>query len=151
MTDMLTVSKRREALRRSPGHGKGFTLIEVMIVIVVVAILMAVAIPSYREYVLRSHRSSAQAFMSTVANRQAQYLLDARAYAGSIAALGLTVPADVAQRYDVTTSPVLGTPPGFLVTAAPIGGQVGDRCGQMTIDQTGLKSASAVNSSVQCW
>ena len=54
-----------------------------MIVVVVVGILMAVAIPSYREYVLRSHRSSAQAFMSTVANRQAQYLLDARSYAGS--------------------------------------------------------------------
>ena len=148
---MLTASKRRGGITRRPDRAQGFTLIEVMIVVVVVGILMAVAIPSYREYVLRSHRSSAQAFMSTVANRQAQYLLDARAYAGSHGALGLTVPSDVAARYSFSTVVVGGPPPGYTFQATPIGDQAQDRCGQMSIDNTGSKSAVAVNSSVQCW
>ena len=148
---MLTASKHRAGPKRRLHYAEGFTLIEVMIVVVVVGILMAVAIPSYREYVLRSHRSSAQAFMSTVASRQAQYLLDARSYAPSVAALGLTTPSDVAGRYNVTTTPAAGPPPTFTVVATPIGAQAADRCGEMSINHTGLKSASAVSSSVQCW
>jgi type IV pilus assembly protein PilE len=148
---MLTASKHRAVPKRRLHHAEGFTLIEVMIVVVVVGILMAVAIPSYREYVLRSHRSSAQAFMSTVANRQAQYLLDARSYAASHGALGLTIPSDIATRYSFTTSPVVGTPPGYSFIATPIGDQAQDRCGQLSIDNAGSKGAVAVNSSVQCW
>jgi len=148
---MLTASRHRAGPKRRLHHAEGFTLIEVMIVVVVVGILTAVAIPSYREYVLRSHRSSAQAFMSTVANRQAQYLLDARGYAASHGALGLTVPSDIATRYNFATVVSAGPPPGYTFTATPIGSQAPDRCGQLSIDNAGSKSAVAVNSSVQCW
>jgi type IV pilus assembly protein PilE len=132
-------------------HEAGFTLIELMIVVVVVAILAAVAIPSYREYILRSNRASAQSFISDVASRQSQYLLDARSYALSLSALGMTAPADVGSRYSIsiTASGGGGSPPTFTVVASPIGGQVGDRCGDISINQQGVKTSSGTGT--QCW
>ena len=70
---------------------RGFTLIEVMIVVAVVAILSAIAYPSYQEHVRRSHRSAAQAFMLDVAARQQQRLIDMRSYAPDLATLFASV------------------------------------------------------------
>src|SRR6266704_1318683 len=67
-----------------PNHlaqASGFTLIEVMIVVAVVAILTTVALPSYSNYLARVNRSAAEQFMLDVANRQEQFLLDQHAYA----------------------------------------------------------------------
>src|SRR2546430_1240950 len=58
----------------------GFTLIELMITVVVIAILAAIAYPSYQDHLRKGRRASAQAFMVDAANRQQQYLLDARNY-----------------------------------------------------------------------
>ena len=122
-----------------------------MIVVVVIGILAAVAIPSYREYVLRSNRASAQSFISNVASRQSQFLLDARAYAPSVSALGMTAPADVAARYNITVSAssVAGSPPTFTVVATPIGMQSADRCGELSINQQGAKTSTGTGT--QCW
>ncbi|MEP6608963.1 MAG: prepilin-type N-terminal cleavage/methylation domain-containing protein, partial [Burkholderiaceae bacterium] len=61
-------------------RSSGFTLIEVVVVMAVAAILAAVAIPNYGQYVMRSHRSEAQSFISDVASRQSQFFLDRRSY-----------------------------------------------------------------------
>ena len=58
----------------------GFTLIEVMITVAIVAILTTLALPSYNNYLLRVNRGAAAQFMMDVANRQEQYILDQRAY-----------------------------------------------------------------------
>jgi prepilin-type N-terminal cleavage/methylation domain-containing protein len=58
----------------------GFTLIELMITVAVVAILATVAVPSYTQYVVRANRSAVQRFMLDVANREEQFMLDARQY-----------------------------------------------------------------------
>jgi type IV pilus assembly protein PilE len=137
----------RTRLRRQAG----LTLIELMIVIVVIGILAAVAIPSYREYILRSHRNAAQAFLQDVASRQAQYLLDARAYATSISALGLTTPNDLATRYTFSpTATNTASGVAFTVQAIPIGPQAGERCGTLSIDSAGAKAATG-SSPVGCW
>ncbi len=139
-TCRYTVLQRHAATR-------GFTLIEVVVVMAVVAILATIAIPSYSEYILRSHRSSAQSFISDVASRQSQFLLDRRSYAGTVAALNMTVPADVAQRYTVAIAPVVGPPAGFLVTATPTGPQATDRCGVLTVNQANNRTAIGT----RCW
>ena len=80
----------------------GFTLIELLIVLAVVAILALIALPSYQAQIRKGHRAAAQSYMMDLAQRQAQYLLDARAYASTEAALGYTTtPPDVAPYYTI--------------------------------------------------
>ncbi|MEO8187561.1 MAG: type IV pilin protein [Burkholderiaceae bacterium] len=125
----------------------GFTLIEVAVVMAVAAILAAVAIPNYSEYVMRSHRSEAQSFISDVASRQSQFFLDRRSYAATVGALNMAAPAELAARYTVAIAVVAGPPSGFQVTATPIGVQGTDRCGLLTIDQAGNRTAVGT----RCW
>jgi type IV pilus assembly protein PilE len=135
---------RRQLRDASP---LGFTLIEVAVIMAVAAILAAVAIPNYSEYVMRSHRSAVQSFISDVASRQSQFFLDRRSFAGTVAALNMTPPADVAARYTVAIAVVAGPPAGFQVSATPIGTQATDRCGLLTIDQAGNRTAVGN----RCW
>ncbi len=126
-----------------PSHKRrtgGFTLIELMITVAIVAILAAVALPSYQQYVVRSKRSAAQAQMMDIANRQQQFLLANRSYADKTAltASGYALPAEVNSNYSydivLTTTGV----PGYTLTLTPIGGQTGD--GALTLNSDGVKT-----------
>ena len=125
---------------------KGFSLIEIMVVVVIVGILAAVAIPNYQNYVVKGNRAAAQAFMVEVANLEKQYLLDARTYAADLATLGMTAPADVSKHYtvavcinpDPSQCTTAATPPYFIVTATPTSpGQTSD--GALTFTSDGTK------------
>jgi type IV pilus assembly protein PilE len=125
-----------------PSHKRktgGFTLIELMITVAIVAILAAIALPSYRQYIVRSKRSAAQAQMMDIANRQQQFLLANRSYADKTAltASGYALPAEVNSNYSYDI--VLSTTgiPGYTLTLTPIGGQTGD--GALTLNSDGVK------------
>lgn len=130
---------------------KGFTLLEVLITVAIIGILAAVALPQYRQYVVRSNRASAQAFMMDIANREKQYLLDARSYTANWqTTLGMSAPDEVARNYTITICLDAGcTPataaPSFKITATPIAGtpQAGD--GNLTLDDTGAKTHGTAN------
>ena len=135
------------ALRTAANRSRGFTLIEVMIVVVVLAILMAVAYPSYQDHLRKGRRADAQTFMTEVANRQNQVLLDARNYVVNIAdmsaanGLNITTPATVSRFYVVSVGPAAVTvPPSFTITATPVAGtsQVSD--GVLTLTHEGAKT-----------
>lgn len=85
-------------------RNRGFTLIEVMIVLGIVAILAVVAFPSYQEHVRKGRRAAAQSHLMDVAQRQQQYLLDARAYAPDLTSLRVTTPPEVLNFYDAPSS-----------------------------------------------
>lgn len=127
---------------------KGFTLIELMITLVVVAILAAIGYPTYQSQLRKGSRAAAQAAMLQIADKQAQYLLDARNYAVGPAALGdlnVALMPDVTGRYTVTITSAAGddvpsTPPSYTVRATPIAGSGQEPDGVLTLTHTGAKT-----------
>src|SRR5204863_10138555 len=109
-------------------------------------ILPSLSLPSYTRYVKKSRRGEAESALMDIAQREQQYLLDARAYAPNLATLSTSVSTDVTSYYTIqicqTTTPCAapgGTPPTFAVIATPIAGtaQAGDYT--LTLDNTGAK------------
>lgn len=137
---LLTMNKK--------SHSLGFSLIELMVVVAVVGILAAVALPSYRDHIKKSRRAEAQAYLMAAAARQQQFLIDTRAY-GTLANLtsGLAIPSTVAAAYNITMPDPNGTPPTFTLTATPKSDQASEKCGTMSIDQAGSKTAATTG----CW
>jgi type IV pilus assembly protein PilE len=126
---------------------KGFTLIELMIVVAIVAILAAVALPSYRQHVVRAARVQAQAELLELASLQEKIFLNSNNYCASVTAayngtaaggLGRTSGQTNDGRYtlalDITTPSQT-----FVLTATPTSGgtQVGD--GNISISESGQK------------
>lgn len=125
---------------------KGITLIELMIVVAIIGVLAAVAVPSYRQYVVKGNRAAAQAFMMDVASRQKQYLLDARSYAPNLATLygvasdAAAVPVEVSRNYSACCAiTVVATPPSFTITAVPTSSQQTSD-GTLTLSSDGTKT-----------
>lgn len=121
-------------------RSRGFTLIELMITVAIVAILAAVALPSYRDYVIRGNRAAAQGEMLDIANRQQQFLLANRSYASKteLEASGYRVPSEVSTKYDYTVTVGSGSMPSFTISFQPKGGQSVD--GELTLNSEGVKT-----------
>ncbi len=136
----------------------GFTLIEMMIVVAVIALLTAIAYPQYEQYILRGNRADAQGYLLDLAQRQEQFLLDQRQYANALTganSLNLPLPPELALLYNValcesTTCPIAwaGARPGFQAMLAPLPG------GRMAADTIGGVAGSGrllVNSRGERW
>src|SRR5688572_1020039 len=138
-------------------RNRGFTLIELMITVVVVGILAAIAYPSYEAYMKRNRRAEAQQLLASIANREAQYLLDSRMYTNVIGATGLNANTErwtctpsgapttcSTNYYDITvTVDNAATPPTFTATATAKANQVPD--GNLTINQAGAKTRAVTS------
>jgi type IV pilus assembly protein PilE len=120
---------------------RGFTLIELMIVVLIVSILASIAYPSYQNQVRRTNRTEAMSLLTDVANRQQQYLMDAREYADSLDDLNITA-SDRFDKYYTLEFDVDNedTPPTFELTAAPKSGSSMEGDISFTLDSTGAKT-----------
>lgn len=131
--------KRRSAL--------GFTLIELMIVVAVVAILAAVAVPGYQDQVRKSRRAQAKADMVEYSQRAERFHTVNNTYQG------FTLPTTQSPREGTVSRYVLGiqqTASTFTITATPQSTQSKDKCGTMTINQAGVKTPAEATVS-GCW
>lgn len=133
----------------------GFTLIELMIAVVIVAILSTIAVNSYSNATTRSRRAAVEAHLQDIANRQEQVLLDARGYATSYTTPPLpALPSNLSASYTVTVAANnAATPPTFTITATPKGRQLtaDTRCGTLTLNQAGTKTKSGTATLAECW
>jgi type IV pilus assembly protein PilE len=147
----------------------GFTLIELMIVVVIVGILASVAIPSYTSYITDARRQGAVQEMLKIASSQEQHFMDNKAYASSLVDLGYvagTVGMDVSGAivgatdasavYNFTISSTTNSTSGIIraytVSAIPKASQL-DRdteCATLTLTEAGAKTAAGVTSN-ECW
>ena len=123
----------------------GFSLLELMIVVAIIAILAAIGYPSYQDHLRKGRSAAAQAFVLETASREQQYLLDARSYAvgaDAIAALSLSVPAEVSAFLHGHGRPVdpPKIPPTYLISAVPIAGSGQEADGELTLNDAGRKT-----------
>jgi len=140
----------------------GFSLVELMLVVLLLGILLLVAVPSWQAQLLKGRRLLAVSALQELHMRQAQYFLHVRRYAPSLEALGY--PQDsLAVRDDGEVVPVPGegrlyrlslTPQGaaaYLLTAEAVGAQVRDTaCRRLTLNATGRRGA-APGAVAECW
>lgn len=154
---------------------RGFTLVEVMIAVVIVAILATIAVPSYRTYVLRANRTVAKSALSEVVSRQASYQAETKRYALKFSKLGWNqddtlyldregtlrdartadaiYAVSLAGGATASTCPAGGSPSAtaFTVVATPIEAQADDTaCGAMCLSSAGIKSAGGTDAA-DCW
>jgi type IV pilus assembly protein PilE len=122
-------------------NAKGFTLIELMIVISLLGILASIAVPIYNDYTRKAHRASAKSALMEDAQAVERYFTTANTYVGAPVAVAATEGG----KYTITLSGTSAT--GFLLTATPTGSQTADPCGTLTINQLGAKTPTTGN----CW
>lgn len=128
---------------RAFGGERGFTLIELMIVVAVVGILAAIAIPSYQDSVRKSRRAQAKADIVEYAQMAERWFTVNNSYAG------FTVPPDrETPQYGIVVNAAATS---FTITATPEDGQVKDRCGTLTINHAGVKTHSTEVPVKECW
>ena len=131
---------------------RGFTLIELMVVVVIVAILASIAAPGYRQHALRAQRAEAKRSLLGLAVAQEKFYLQNNRYAGPMeltsappAGLGIAATTEHGRYAIAVTS---GDVAGFSATATARGAQSEDaRCVTFAIDHAGARTAS----SADCW
>ncbi len=152
MTQGTTVTRtgigRRDA--------RGFTLIELMIVVVVVAILSTVAYPSYHEFIVKSKRAEGKAALLEAAQSLERHFTNYNTYPSNLTTAGVrTFSGDNAAKAAYTIAIAAGTTgslaSSFALTATPANGHADPKCGNLSIDQLGRKGETGTMTVAECW
>lgn len=123
---------------------RGFTLIEVMIVVAILGILAAIAIPQYTEYIRNARRADAQAVLMELAQEAERHYTRLNTYTGYTVSAATTSRASAFYQF---TESIPSGGQSLLITATPTGAQTGDRCGALSINNLGVRAPATAG----CW
>jgi len=125
-----------------------FTLLELMIVCSLMAVLLSLAVPSYRHYLLRAHRSTAiEALLSAAACQERIYASEL--HYDTRRCLSSGNQAFYRVRFEPAEAAVTNS---YVVIADPLRAQAGDLCGSLSLDQSGSRGIGGPAESLrQCW
>ena len=143
-------------MKRQQYSQDGFTLIEMMIVVVIMGVIFSVALPGYREYVQRANRADATTALMRVAAAQERFYLANGTYAtdaqlGTAPPNGLGISATERDYYTLALSGVDAT--GYTVTASAKSGgpqQYDSSCQSFTLNEQGVRGSSP-GTITTCW
>ncbi len=133
-------------------NARGFTLIELMIVVAVVAILAAIAYPSFQDQIRKSRRAQAKADLVEYAALAERFHTTNNSYVGF--RLPFTVSpreAGANVRYNLTPNTPFAAANTYTITATPVGAQAADRCGTLSVNQAGVKTETGAAALAECW
>jgi type IV pilus assembly protein PilE len=152
------------------GRNRGFTLIELIVAMVILATLAAIAIPAYSSYVLKSHRTEAKSALLDLASLEERFFSTNNTYSNLPTDLGYSGPANTAFPvgsgwYQITNLQVFpavppsptspgGTPATYTITATAVNQQTSDtNCLTFSINSAGQQTATGgdSNASIDCW
>lgn len=136
-----------------PGF-RGFTLLELLIVVAIFSIIMSIGVAGYRQYIVRANRVDATALLLRVAAAQERHYLQQNTYTADLSALGFPDARSERGYYDLTVTPAgRGLVIGYTATARAVAGdsQGGDdECQELSVNETGLRSSAPEGPEV-CW
>lgn len=129
---------------------RGFTLMELMIVVAIVGILAAVALPSYQDHVLRTRRVTAgTCLMETSQLMERQY---ATAMSYDVALPTASCQTELASFYTFAFATDEPTATSYKIEATPAGAQTGDtKCNVLSLNNQGVKTKSGSGTVADCW
>ncbi len=131
---------------------RGFTLVELMIVCAIVAILAAIAYPSYINAMQKSRRTDAKSALVGAAGQMERYFTERSTYATATLGTGAgAVYPSTSQNGYYTLSIAASGPTSYTLRAAPAGIQSSDACGTYTYTDQGVKGVTGSLAVADCW